>query len=130
MPFQTYLDAYHQLVEAQAAELEWKTSVFEKRGQAIFLRQSIKVPSLISIGQGEVGHMHKSDLSGHVVLSYADAKQVIERGWGERHLLSGTRVLPLNYTLLYAPRNIGEVEVFLQIFQASIEYCKSNHVEN
>ena len=65
-------------------------------------------------------------MSGHVALSLADASEVIQKGWGERHRLTGTRVIPLGYTMLYQPRTRDEVEVFVRIFEAGIEYAKSN----
>ena len=69
--------------------------------------------------------MHESDLSAHCYLSLADAKEVLEKGWGERHRVSGN-LIPLQYTFLYAPRNVGEVEVFIQIIEASVKYGASN----
>ena len=73
----------------------------------------------------EVTHVHETDMSAHVLLSFRDAKEVIAKGWGERHRMTGT-VIPLGYTLLYLPRNAEEVEVLLKIMDAGIEYAKSN----
>lgn len=55
------------------------------------------------------------------MLSYANCKEVIRKGWGERHRLSGN-ILPLGYTLLYSPRNETEVEVVARIFKASLKF--------
>lgn len=73
----------------------------------------------------EICHIHGSDLSGHVTLSLADAAEAIAKGYGERHRLSGIRLLPLGYTMMYIPRTIEEVEVYRRIFQAGIDYMAS-----
>lgn len=53
---------------------------------------------------GEIAHVHPEG-STHVCLSLPDAAEVVRRGWGERHKLSGVAgVLPWGYVLLYAPR--------------------------
>ena len=58
----------------------------------------------------------------HTVLSAADAKQVIEKGWGERHGLSGKYGFPIGYTMVYAARTIKEVEVIMNIAKATASY--------
>ena len=49
-------------------------------------------------------------------LSHADAKEVIEKGWGERHGLSGktvgSRTFTAGYLMIYAPRNEEEVRLW------------------
>lgn len=106
--------------------------MLERQGKAIFLKEDYKAPSIVSKTKREIGHLHESDSSGHVVLSIADANQVVAKGWGERHRLTGTVdptgtfAIPLGYTMLYVPRNFEEVETYLKIFDAAIEYAKSN----
>ncbi|KAI0198394.1 hypothetical protein F4808DRAFT_261295 [Astrocystis sublimbata] len=57
--------------------------------------------------RGEVAHLH-AEGSMHVHLSLVDAAEVVRRGWGERHMLSGAKTgglrLPWGYVLIYAPR--------------------------
>jgi hypothetical protein len=65
-------------------------------------------------------------MTAHVLLSLADAKDVIAKGWGERHRATGTAVVPLGYTMLYLPRNKEEVEVMARILEAGVTYAKSN----
>jgi len=50
----------------------------------------------------------------------ADAKLVIERGWGQRHPLSkyGWWV-PKEFVMVYAPRDKSEVEVVAKIVEAA-----------
>lgn len=128
--YQTALD---RLGEVNKRFVEWKTSVLEKHGRALFLQQQqqqdcVVTPPLTWSSQGEICHLHRSDLSGHVTLSFADARLVIATGWGERHRLSGTESLHLGYTMLYVPRNVAEVQVLAQIYQAGIDYMKSEVV--
>ncbi|KAI5370766.1 hypothetical protein Slin15195_G016380 [Septoria linicola] len=124
-----YQAAFDRLGEANA-NMEWKTSVLEKHGPALFLGDTfLPVTPLAEYTKGEVCHIHLTDLSGHVTLSFADAAQVIEKGWGERHKLSGTDWLHLGYTMVFVPRNMEEVAVYTRIYQAGIDFMKSGHHE-
>jgi hypothetical protein len=71
--------------------------------------------------RGEIAHMHASDGSLHVNLTPKDAKLVLERGWGQRHPLSG-RVLYLGLVMIYAPRGEQELEVVEKITRASVRF--------
>lgn len=92
----------------------------------MFLRETYAVPTLIAKCAREVAHIHDTDKSGHLLLSLVDAKEVVNKSWGERHRLSGTALVPLGYTMLYVPRKIEEVDDLIKIFDAGIEYAKSN----
>jgi hypothetical protein len=59
------------------------------------------------------------------VLSLVDQKRVIELGWGRRHRLSGS-VVPWNYTLVYAPRDAEELEVWKRITIAGARFCRAD----
>ena len=63
---------------------------------------------------GEIGHMHGSDGSMHLNLAPRDVNLVLEKGWGQRHPLSGT-VLYLGDFMVYSPRNEEELEVVMRI---------------
>ena len=93
--------AYEQLGTECADIIDWRTSVLERYGQAMFLKSHFAIPSLAARSQGEICHVHMSDLSAHVMLSLPDAQEVVAKAWGERHQLSGV-ILPLGYTMLYA----------------------------
>ncbi|TRX94154.1 hypothetical protein FHL15_004922 [Xylaria flabelliformis] len=57
--------------------------------------------------RGETVHVHPEG-STHMCLSLVDAAEVVRRGWGERHKMSGVAgVLPWGYVLIYAPREGG-----------------------
>ncbi|KAI1806588.1 hypothetical protein F4811DRAFT_135938 [Daldinia bambusicola] len=74
---------------------------------------------------GEFAHVH-GEGSVHVTVSPADAKTVIEGGWGERHRLAGvfgTRgMVAWGYVMVYAPRDEEEFAVFKEIILAGARY--------
>ena len=59
----------------------------------------------------------------HLHLRPEDARQVIARGWGELHGLSGKAGLPRSYALIYAPRDLEELKVIEAILAATIEWA-------
>lgn len=81
-------------------------------------------------GKRELYHFHGSEGSAHVFLSAADAKAVLDAGWGERHPLSGRLPgsgktgIPDTYVMIYAPRSEEEVTVHEKIARASAGFAK------
>lgn len=123
---ETVKAAYQAAFERLAnTNTEWRTSVLEKQGTALFLNNSQTPSPIVEASKREICHIHETDMSGHVTLSFADAQEVIAKGWGERHRLSGTSWLPLGYTMVYVPNNVEEVEVLAKIFQAAVSYFMS-----
>lgn len=120
-----YLAAFDELQHTNSETTEWKTSLLEKRGKALFLKSNLPLRCLAAPSHREICHIHSSDMSAHVTLSLADAREVITKGFGERHRLSGTKLLPLGYTMLYVPRSSDEVDVLVNILQAGIDYMRS-----
>ncbi|KAH3918471.1 hypothetical protein HBH56_037120 [Parastagonospora nodorum] len=117
---------YTQLVERLSAlaadprnKLVERTSCFEKNSSGLFA----SVPITRTCG-GEICHAHPSDGSMHLTLHPADAKLVLENGWGERHPLARggwcRRFVPKEFVLVYAPRDAAEVEVVMNIVAASV----------
>ncbi|KAI2635301.1 hypothetical protein GGS21DRAFT_75002 [Xylaria nigripes] len=95
------------------------TSCFEKHGIGLFARYPLN-----NTCQGEVCHVHNSDHSLHLNLHLDDAKEVIEKGWGQRHPLTSRPFLfkmpvPRQFTMVYAPRTRDELEVICQIIEAA-----------
>ena len=85
--------------------------------------------------QREISHVHSSgDYSIHVTLSPQDCIKVLDAGWGQRHGLSGVESLKWiagvsvshQYVLLYAPRDVPEIQVVMNIVQASVNYMSIN----
>lgn len=89
------------------------TSRFERRGDALFVKDTADSPQWIVRARGEVAHVHSTQGSLHVVADPADVAEIIGRGWGERHPLSGRPLigLPDSYLLLYAPRDADDQRV-------------------
>ena len=73
----------------------------------------------------EFFHFHeKAEGSCHAILSPADASLVIERGWSERHGLSGRALgFPSTYVMIFAPRDEDEVEILTMIARAAARYA-------
>ena len=78
----------------------------------------------------EVYHYHHSDGSAHATLAPNDARMVLDRGWGERHVLSGQLPtaklrgrIPLTYVMIYAPRSEEEVELHRSVAIAAVNWA-------
>ncbi len=67
----------------------------------------------------EIAHAHPSDGSLHVWLSEADAKTVVEKGWGLRFPLG---FIDKGWAMVYAPRTMAEVDVVERIVKAGIAW--------
>lgn len=108
--------------------LAYKQSFFERHNKALFVRDSVNGnPTMMPITHAEIGHVHPTDGSMHMILSPSDAKIVIMSGWGELHGLAGQtfapgRQLAPGYMMIYAPRDKRELEVVKQIMGAAIRY--------
>lgn len=120
---QTRLSAAFDGEAARRHELlGYRLSHFEKRNQALTLLQPAADHADAAKSRGEIAHMH-DDGSMHMLFSKADARVVIERGWGERHPSIGVlRALPLTYLYVYPPRNAAELAVVERLLEASITH--------
>ena len=79
-------------------------------------------PDVLARTRGEMCHIHPPDGTVHLIISLVDQKKVIELGWGRRHRMSGTLV-PWNYTLVYAPRDEEDFEVWKVIVEAAAKFA-------
>lgn len=94
---------------------------------AVFLDDSsgaTEMPRFMSGIKGETAHVHP-ECSSHVTVSMADAEEVVRKGWGERHRLSGVGPMPWSYMLIYAPRDDGELEVWKKIVEAGMKFVSA-----
>jgi Family of unknown function (DUF5519) len=66
---------------------------------------------------GEIAHAHPSEGSLHIWLSQADARTVVEGGWGLRFPLE---FVDKGWTMVFAPRTMEEVAVVEEIVKAGI----------
>ncbi|KAF4338521.1 hypothetical protein FBEOM_7560 [Fusarium beomiforme] len=116
--YQSFLSS---LASASPSKLKIATSLAERHGPALFVASEKPSHPVAKRTRGEIGHMHGSDGSIHVNLTPKDAKLVLEKGWGQRHPISGT-VLYVGYVMVYAPRNEDELEVLKTITRAGVRF--------
>ena len=111
--------------------VEIKQSLYERRHSALFVSKKCDWHPIVRQTRGEITHVHAGlDGSIHVTLHPKDCEKVIEAEWGQRHGLSGVEMmqriagfsLPVNYVLVYAPRDEAELEIVLTIVRASIAF--------
>jgi len=119
---QTYEKLVHSLAADHPIQLSVKTSILEGSGLALYINPEVeKHPGAFGT-QNEITHFHESDGgSMHVSISPKDARLVIEKGWGERFGLSGT-ILPVTYTMVYAPRDEEEAKIVEKIVRAGVKF--------
>ncbi|KAK3392991.1 hypothetical protein B0H63DRAFT_516202 [Podospora didyma] len=131
------LHAYNRLraaLEALSARTPQKfvtaTSCLEKHGFALFARHPLNV-----CGNGEICHLHTSDRSMHMNLHPDDIKEVLEKGWGQRHPLAFGKgwiqhgPVPTTFTMIYAPRDESDMRITCRIIEAAIWYTTAEQVE-
>jgi len=96
-------------------------SCFETHGLGLFAKTQLNRTC-----RGEICHAHAIDGSMHMTLHPADARLVLERGWGERHPLAKggwwTRFVPKTFLMVYAPRDEAELRVVLEIVRAAASW--------
>jgi hypothetical protein len=125
-------DMFKDVVQQQSAAVEFRKSYFERNNDSVFLKEGYPGnQDILSTTHSEVGHMHPSDGSMHFTLSPSDAKEVIEKGWGELHglygqVFNGKDQLSHTYMMIYSPRAPEELAVARQILNAGIAYAKQN----
>ena len=114
------------LADSNRDLLEMGSSKIEGGVPALFLLPGTSPGShaINPMSPREIMHTHYADGSSHAFLSAADATTVLDRGWGERHRLSGRALgFPINYTMIFAPRNDEEVAIVRTITRAAVRYC-------
>ncbi|OJJ98134.1 hypothetical protein ASPACDRAFT_1858145 [Aspergillus aculeatus ATCC 16872] len=67
----------------------------------------------------EIAHMHPAENSLHVWLSDVDAREVIEKGWGQRFPLPA---VPQGWVMVYAPRDEGEMDIVEGVVRAAARW--------
>ncbi len=104
--------------------LIYKMSYLEKHSPGIFLKDSASGnQTVVPVSHAEVGHIHPTDGSMHIILSPSDTKEVIEKGWGELHGLAGQGAAAKTYMMIYSPRNEEELEITKRILEAAVKYA-------
>ncbi|KZP22935.1 hypothetical protein FIBSPDRAFT_665193, partial [Athelia psychrophila] len=115
---------FNTRLAANPVLVEMAPSPHEKMSDGLILHRALPSPHKVADeSKREIAHLHPwKDFSLHVTMAPQDCKLLIERGWGERHPLSGTRIIPKEYLLIYAPRDEEELGVVERILVASIGY--------
>jgi hypothetical protein len=108
--------------------LRTAVSCFEKQGLALFALNPVNRTC-----NGEICHVHATDKSLHLNLHPADAKVVLERGWGQRHPLAKGgwlgRYVPREFVMVYAPRSKEECEIITTIVAAAAWWVMGERAE-
>lgn len=135
--YQLLRTSLNNLALRQSDKFKAGVSCFEKKGLALFSLDPINTTC-----KGEICHVHHSDHSFHMNLHPNDAKEFLEKGWGERHPMAGAcapiiisdllsylptslaawlspRVVPEQFVMIYAPRNMEELQVVCHIIEAA-----------
>ncbi|UNI21098.1 hypothetical protein JDV02_007117 [Purpureocillium takamizusanense] len=104
-------------------------SCLEKHGLALFARHPLQTNC-----QGEICHVHDSDHSMHMCLHPDDIRELLSKGWGQRHPLARKGWLlqmPVspNFVMVYAPRNEHELQITYKIVEAAIWYTLAERVD-
>lgn len=103
--------------------VDFKLSYFEKHTPAVTLCHPECGHVFALSSHGEIGHIHPSDGSMHMILSPSDALRAIEAGWGERHGLAGKKLdLPVTYLFVYSPRDDVELSTVGELLDAAIRF--------
>ncbi|KAJ9155892.1 hypothetical protein NKR19_g4295 [Coniochaeta hoffmannii] len=104
------------------------TSCLEKHGFALFARHPLNV-----CGNGEVCHLHTSDKSMHLNLHPDDIKEILAKGWGQRHPMAWTgwvyTPVPSTFVMVYAPRDENDLRIACKIIEAAIWYTASEKAD-
>ena len=115
-----------QIVKSNPQTLELGPSQIEGGSPALFISQENFNSNHDNYPRAprEVFHSHcEAEGSSHAILSAADAMLVLDKGWGERHAISGKGLgPPLGYIMIFAPRNMREVEIVGIIARAAARY--------
>lgn len=114
---------FNAVVARHSGLVEYKLSHFEKHSQAITLCCPDRGHVHARASHGEVAHIHPFDGSMHMIFSEADAKAVIEAGWGERHPLAGLVLnIPNTYLFVYPPRDAFELSIVGRLIESAIAH--------
>ena len=116
----------YQITDSNPKVLEIGSSQLEGGNPALFVSADVYSPNHMHVPRSprEVFHNHRSEGSSHALLSAVDAATVVERGWGERHALAGRALsIPINYVMIFSPRNEDETDVVRTIAKAAARYC-------
>lgn len=105
--------------------VEIKPSLISNSGaKALFLSNDIKSINPRAVVAREFAHIHPyPDGSLHLFLPMTDAKEVVQKGWGEFHPLAFSKQVPSNFIMLYSPRTEEEFKLVKEIILRSYSFA-------
>lgn len=75
----------------------------------------------------EFAHLHSApDASFHLTLPEPIRSQAIAQGWAEPHPLAGQPSVSPHIVMVYAPRDLDEVETVMALVTASWRYARNS----
>jgi len=84
-----------------------------------------KGPPEAFIDEAEFCHVHTAGGGFcHLTLPPGICEAVKEQGWAELHLLVGGGTMPETVHLVYAPRDLSELEILMRIVRASRDFAR------
>jgi hypothetical protein len=80
-------------------------------------------PEAFMIGR-EFAHIHPMpDASLHAALRPEVAQEAISKGWAEQHPVARMGYIPQNVVMIYAPRDLQEIEVVAGLVVEAYRYA-------
>src|SRR5215217_3979710 len=108
------------------SDVEERPSAISVPGaQALWLRDEVPAgpQEAFMIGQ-EFAHIHPMpDGSPHAALPPEIAQVAVEKGWAEQHPVARMGYIPQNVVMIYAPRNVEEIEVVAGLVVEAYRYA-------
>lgn len=125
--YEVLANSLRELAHHPRNKLQEGTSCFEKHGTGLF-----STAPITRTCRGEICHLHPSEGSMHMCLHPADAKLVLERGWGQRHPLAKggwfRRFVPKEFVMVYAPRDEKDIRTLMTIVSAAVWWVSGVNV--
>ena len=93
--------------------------------RALWLRDNVPTgpQEAFMIGR-EFAHIHPMpDGSMHAAFPPELAEEAIEKGWAEQHPVARMGYISPNVVMIYAPRNVGELEIVAGLVAESYRYA-------
>jgi hypothetical protein len=132
------LEIYNKLVlwVSTMNFVEIKPSIISNSGaRALFLSNEIKSINPHAVIAREFAHIHPyPDGSLHLFLPMIDAKEIIQKGWGEFHPLAFSKKIPSNFIMFYSPRSENELaltkEIILRSYSFAVTFANGTSTKN
>jgi hypothetical protein len=93
--------------------------------RALWLREDVPAGprEAFMIGR-EFAHIHPMpDGSLHAALPPEVAQEAVEKGWAEQHPVARMGYIPQNVVMIYAPRDVREIEVVAGLVEEAYRYA-------